>query len=170
MIKYYIAHKLKILFVGINPHPGSDRRRVPFSNNKMFWYLLRSAGLLPDSRDQLKNDTYLYEFYMNRFLVQHQCAVINIIDRPTVNISFLKRNEELLGRKRLSDVILYYSPRVVCFVGKITYQKFMGERQCTYGWKGLFGSSALYVMHTPLRGYADVRVKELKEILAKVSN
>jgi double-stranded uracil-DNA glycosylase len=36
----YVYKKPEILFVGINPHPGSFNRRVPFSNNKLFWYLL----------------------------------------------------------------------------------------------------------------------------------
>ena len=43
MIRYRYKNA-KILFVGINPHPGSFRRGVPFSNNKMFWYLLSDAG------------------------------------------------------------------------------------------------------------------------------
>ena len=48
---------VKILFVGINPHPGSwDRCGVPFSNNKMFWYLLNRAGLLQEAEHDLKND------------------------------------------------------------------------------------------------------------------
>jgi TDG/mug DNA glycosylase family protein len=36
MIAYKTSKNAKILFVGINPHPGSYRRGVPFSNNKMF--------------------------------------------------------------------------------------------------------------------------------------
>ena len=49
MIAYKVSKKAKILFVGINPHPGSYRRGVPFSNNKMFWYLLNRAGFLKTS-------------------------------------------------------------------------------------------------------------------------
>ena len=48
MIAYKTSKNAKILFVGINPHPGSYRRGVPFSNNKMFWYLLNRAGLLDE--------------------------------------------------------------------------------------------------------------------------
>ena len=43
MIAYKISKNARILFVGINPHPGSYRRSVPFSNNKMFWYLLNRS-------------------------------------------------------------------------------------------------------------------------------
>lgn len=38
MIQYQYLHS-QLLFVGINPHEGSFNRGVPFSNNKMFWYL-----------------------------------------------------------------------------------------------------------------------------------
>ena len=53
----------EILFVGINPHPGSYRRGVPFSNNKMFWYLLNRAGLLQEAESDLKNDESLKRIY-----------------------------------------------------------------------------------------------------------
>jgi hypothetical protein len=43
MIRYKYR-KAKILFVGINPHPGSFRRGVPFSNNKMFWICFLTQG------------------------------------------------------------------------------------------------------------------------------
>jgi uracil-DNA glycosylase len=54
MIACKISKNARILFVGINPHPGSYRRGVPFSNNKMFWYLLNRAGLLQEAESDLK--------------------------------------------------------------------------------------------------------------------
>lgn len=39
----------KLLFVGINPHHGPYCRRVPFSNNKLFRYLLARAGPLKEN-------------------------------------------------------------------------------------------------------------------------
>ena len=62
MIAYKISKNARILFVGINPHPGSYRRGVPFSNNKMFWYLLNRVGLLQEAESDLKNDRLLKEF------------------------------------------------------------------------------------------------------------
>ena len=44
MIRYRYINP-EILFVGIPSTPGSFNRSVPFSNNKMFWYLLSDAGL-----------------------------------------------------------------------------------------------------------------------------
>lgn len=59
MIVYKISRNARILFVGINPHPDSYRRGVPFSNNKMFWYLLNHAGLIQETETDLKNDQLL---------------------------------------------------------------------------------------------------------------
>ena len=52
----YIYRNSQILFVGINPHPGSFNRGVPFSNNKLFWYLLSEAGVTDEKRDELRDD------------------------------------------------------------------------------------------------------------------
>jgi double-stranded uracil-DNA glycosylase len=61
MIAYKISNNARILFVGINPHPGSCRRSLPFSNNKMFWYLLNRVALLQEPESDLKNDQLLKE-------------------------------------------------------------------------------------------------------------
>ena len=65
MIAYKTSKDARILFVGINPHPGSYRRGVPFSNNKMFWYLLNRAGLLQEAEKDLRNDQSLKRIYEN---------------------------------------------------------------------------------------------------------
>ena len=52
----YIYRNSKSLFVGINPHPGSFNRGVPFSNNKLFWYFLSEAGVTDEKRDELRDD------------------------------------------------------------------------------------------------------------------
>lgn len=164
MIEYNLFHGITILFVGINPHPGSNRRGVPFSNNKMFWYLLHAADLIQEPRSFLHNDTNLYQFYTHTFKDIYKYAIINMVDRESINVSFLKKNEGQAGRERLVHAIMIYQPMIVCFVGKITYQMFMDTKQCTYGWQTPISSSRIYVMHTPLRGSAHIRIDELKEI------
>jgi G:T/U-mismatch repair DNA glycosylase len=71
MIDYKISKNARILFVGINPHPGSYRRGVPFSNNKMFWYLLNRVGLLQEAENDLKNDHLLKGIYDEKFLPEY---------------------------------------------------------------------------------------------------
>ena len=57
MITYKTSINARVLFVGINPHPGSYRRGVPFSNNKT--YLLNRSGLLEEAESDLKDDRLL---------------------------------------------------------------------------------------------------------------
>lgn len=68
MIKYLYKDS-KILFVGVNPHYGSFRRGVPFSNNKLFWYLLSAAGIIEEKRDKLSDDEILRKFIKINLIV-----------------------------------------------------------------------------------------------------
>jgi double-stranded uracil-DNA glycosylase len=102
MIRYRYKNA-RILFVGINPHPGSFSRSVPFSNNKMFWYLLSDAGLLKESRDELRDDDLLRRLYSEAFNPLYRLGFINIIDRPTRDITEIRTGEEKSGRAKLSE-------------------------------------------------------------------
>lgn len=130
----------------------------------MFWYLLSDAGLLPVSREELKDDEFLRDLYETRFSQEYRLGLVNMIDRPSRDISDLKKGEEEPGRRRLERIIAKYQPRIVCFVGKVTYEKFTGIKKFDYGWKEPINESRIYVMHTPLRGEARVRIEELREI------
>lgn len=163
MIQYRYK-KPKILFVGINPHPGSFSRGVPFSNNKMFWYLLSGANYIKEKRTELGDDKILKNFYKEKFNTIYGLGFVNIIDRPTRNITEIKKHEELPGRKKISRIIKKETPKVVCFVGKITYEKFIGSKNFSFGWQEDINMSKAFVMHAPLRGEAIVRIMELKEI------
>ena len=164
MIEYKVSKHAKILFVGINPHHGSDRRGVPFSNNKMFWYLLNRAGLLEETESDLKDDRVLKSIYDKKFLPKYGLNFVNLVERPTRDVMELKKGEEQRGVHRLLKIIRTAQPKVVCFIGKVTFNTFQGCRQCRYGWQGDMGHSKVYVMHFPIRGPASVRVKELREI------
>lgn len=164
MIEYRVAGNLRILFVGINPHPGSYRRSVPFSNNKTFWYLLNRAGLLHEDENILKTDRGLKEMYDERFLPTYRLGFINLVERPTREVVELKSGEEKAGAERARETILTCKPKVACFVGKVTYNKFRGSRDCGYGWQENVGNSRIYVMHFPIRGPADIRIRELEEL------
>lgn len=164
MINYKLSKNAKILFVGINPHPGSFRRGVPFSNNKMFWYLLNKAGLLDESEMDLRSDSSLKHIYDTRFLGKYSLNFINLVDRPTIDVTELARGEERAGVRRALRTIKKLNPKVVCFIGKVTLNKFQGSRDCSYGWQAKIGSAQVYLMHFPIRGPAFIRLKELSEV------
>ena len=164
MIVYKISKNAKILFIGINPHPGSYRRGVPFSNNKMFWYLLNRAGLLQEAESDLKNDQLLKRIYDKKFLPEYGLNFVNLVDRPTIDVTELKKGEEQAGIRRALRVIRNYRPNVVCFIGKIAFNTFYSSRKCEWGWQTEIEGTRVYLMHFPIRGPASVRVKELIEV------
>lgn len=164
MIRYRYK-KPRILFVGINPHFGSSQRGVPFSNNKMFWYLLSDARILEETRDELRDDEVLRRVYKERFNKIYRLGFVNIINRPTRDITGLKKNEELPGRRRISRIITTEKPPVVCFIGKVAYEKYTGSKDFSFGWQGPINKSRIFVMHSPLRGEASVRTRELKDVM-----
>ena len=164
MIAYKISKNARILFVGINPHPGSYRRGVPFSNNKMFWYLLNRAGLLQEAESDLKSDQLLKRIYDKKFLPAYGLNFVNLVDRPTRDVGELKRGEAQAGVRRALRIIRTYRPKVVCFIGKIAFNTFYNSRQCDWGWQPQIGGTRVYLMHFPIRGTAAIRVKELAEV------
>ena len=162
---HYLYKKSQILFVGINPHFGSYEKGVPFSNNKMFWYLLSDAGIIRETRDELRDNNSLRLFYKTKFNKLYKLGLVNIIDRPTRDVSEIHTGEELPGRKKIYAIIKEQKPKIVCFIGKITYEKYIDSKDFTFGWqKKSIGETKFYVMHFPLRGEAVVRINELKEI------
>ena len=161
----YIYKKSTILFVGINPHPGSFNRGVPFSNNKLFWYLLSEAGMIDEKRDELRDDEVLKRVYKEKFNAVYGLGLVNIINRPTRDVTELNKSEEVPGRKRIFRIIRAEMPEVVCFIGKVAYEKYIGSKGFSFGWQNAIGTSRAFVMHFPLRGKAIVRIRELREIV-----
>jgi len=166
----YIYKRSKILFVGINPHPGSFNRSVPFSNNKLFWYLLSDAGMLDETRDELRDDEMLKWIYKEKFNAVYRLGFINIIDRPTRDVSEFRKGEERPGCKRVARIIKKEKPKVVCFIGRITYEKYIASKEFSFGWQDSIYGSKVFVMHFPLRGKAIVRVRELKKIRRSIQS
>lgn len=156
---------MRVLFVGINPSPGTYDRGVPFSNNKTFWYLLNRAGLIDEKISDLRDDVKLKQIYNTKFNSVYKFGLVNVINRPTPNVSSLVKGEENMGREKILGIIKRYKPRVVCFVGKIAYAKFSHEMQFGFGWQNDIYDSKSYVMHFPLHGKTSVRIRDLKLIL-----
>lgn len=134
MIIYKFSNNMKILFIGINPHYGSYRRGTPFSNNKTFWYLLNKAGLIHENED-LRNDTTLNHIYIHKFNQFYNLGFVNLIDRPTHDISELEKGEENTGRRRILLIIRKYEPPTVCFIGKVSFAKFSKSKNFNFRWQ-----------------------------------
>jgi TDG/mug DNA glycosylase family protein len=159
---------MNILFVSINPHPGSFRRGIPFSNNKTFWYLLNRAGVIKEKENDLRNDKTLKNIYETKFNQKYNLGLLNVVNRPTIDATSLKKGEEVKGRKFIHKIIKRYKPKVVCFIGRTSFEKFSGIKIFDYGWSSRIYNSKSFIMHFPIRGEASIRIRELKEIRDKL--
>ena len=169
MIRYIVPSNAKILFVGINPHYGSYARGVPFSNNKTFWYNLARSGIIKEPIEKLRSDKSLRDFYYKRF-ESYGLGFTNLVDRPSHDVSQLKRGEEAKGIERLMRMVREKKPKVVCFVGRVTYEKFAHKKRFEFGLQrerilGLL----VFVARFPIRGPSGIRIRELKR-LKKIAN
>ncbi|MGC8495801.1 MAG: uracil-DNA glycosylase family protein [Candidatus Micrarchaeia archaeon] len=165
-IRYKLSKNALIMFIGINPHHGSYMRHVPFSNNKMFWYLLSRAGIIDEPISALREDAKLREMYEGRFVQKYRLNFLNLVDRPTIDVSELRKGESAYGIRRALRAIKNYKPRLVCFVGKVTYETFSGVKGVHYGKQNDILESKVYLCHFPIRGPAKVRIAELRKIMA----
>ena len=169
MIRYKVSNRPRILFVGINPHHGSFRRGVPFSNNKTFWYLLNRAGVLEENAEEMRSDRALKHIYEAKFLQKYRLNFVKLVDHPTTQVTELKRGDEIPGVHLVQELIHRNRPEVVCFIGRVTYHKFLGNSHFRFGWQKSIESSRIFVMHFPIRGPSGVRIRQLKRILAHVT-
>lgn len=130
----------------------------------MFWYLLNRAGILEEEESDLRNDARLKHLYEQKLVARYRLNLINLIDRPTRDVTQLRRGDEKRGVQRALRIIRKYKPRVVCFIGKVTFNTFRGSTRCDYGWQENLFHSRVYVAHFPLRGLASIRVREFREV------
>jgi TDG/mug DNA glycosylase family protein len=79
-------------------------------------------------------------------------------------VTRLRRGEERAGVRRVLKIIETCRPKIVCFIGKIAFNKFFGSRKCDWGWQAGINDSKVFLMHFPIRGPAQVRVDELREV------
>ncbi len=165
MIVYNVPENALILFVGINPHPGSFRRGIPFSNNKNFWYILSRAGLIDTPVEDLRNEDNLRKVYSVDFPGVYRYGFMNLVDRPTINTAGLLKGEERDGVARIHNAIMTMKPRIVCFIGKVTYATFSGKKEFSIGLQDFrIHESLVYVASFPIRGPNSTRVAEMAEI------
>lgn len=111
----------------------------------------------------MKDDAKLKIIYKSRFNKTYALGFVNVINRATHDTTQLKKGEESSGRERIKKIIETERPKVVCFVGKVAYEKFSGQKNFDFGWQDDISGSKAFVMHFPLHGKAEVRVRELEE-------
>jgi double-stranded uracil-DNA glycosylase len=63
------------------------------------------VGLLQEAGSDLKNDQLLMGIYDKKFLPEYGLKFVNLVDRPTINVTELKKGDEQAGVRRALRII-----------------------------------------------------------------
>jgi TDG/mug DNA glycosylase family protein len=90
--------------------------------------------------------------YERRFVQKYRLNFLNLVDRPTTDVSELRKEESAYGIRRALRAIKKYKPRLVCFVGKVTYETFSGVKGVHYGKQNAIFESKVYLCSFSYKG------------------
>lgn len=129
---------LDLVFAGINPSLYSVERGHYFARpSNRFWPLLNQWGALPEPVTP-EDDARLPGIGI---------GLTDLVQRPSVSISDLRREEFEQGGALLSAKLRRFRPRAVCFVGVTGWRGFSGRPLKRYGLQDQsFAGVAMFVM------------------------
>ena len=84
---------------------------IRYQHKKPNWYLLSDAGIIEEGREELRRDEALKRMYEKKFNAVYGLGLINIINRPTRDVTELRKGEELPGRKKIFRIIKMEMPK-----------------------------------------------------------
>jgi mismatch-specific thymine-DNA glycosylase len=130
---------MKLVIVGCHPTESSVRVGHYYAGrDNEFWPMLFESGVVPEPFDY-RDDKRVIEFGI---------GLTDLVKRPSKDVEALKREDFAEGRIVLSQKLEEFSPRVVAFNGKLTYEQF-AQRKCKHGLqKELLYGARVYVLPT----------------------
>lgn len=119
----YLRKGMKLVIVGCNPSESSVRAGHYYAGRgNLFWPTLYESGVVPEP----------FDYPDDRRIIEFGIGLTDLVKRPTKGIEELTREDFAEGRIVLSQKLGEFSPRVVAFNGKLTYEQF-AQRKCAYG-------------------------------------
>lgn len=120
----HLRKNLYIVFVGFNPSLKSSETGHHYANpNNRFWKVLYESGLTPRK----------YSPYEDFKLLDLGYGFTNIVARPTKTAAEITKKEYKKGSEILREKLMFYRPRMVCFVGKGVYEQYSGRKKVDWG-------------------------------------
>lgn len=136
-----LAGQLAVVFCGINPGMLAAEQGHHFAGRgNRFWRTLHLAGFTPQ---QLRPE-------QDRKILQHQCGLTAVVDRPTARADQLSAEEFTAAAADFERKIAGHAPRFVAFLGKAAYAALSGQREVAWGRQpGRFGHATVWVLPNP---------------------
>lgn len=144
----YLRKGMKLVIVGCNPSESSVRAGHYYAGRgNLFWSTLHESGVVPEP----------FDYPDDRRIIEFGIGLTDLVKRPTKGVEELKREDFAEGRIVLSQKLEEFSPRIIAFNGKSTYEQF-SQRKCSYGLqKSLLYGAHVFVL--PLTSGANARGK-----------
>jgi TDG/mug DNA glycosylase family protein len=136
-----LAEQLNVVFCGINPGLLAAAQGHHFAGRgNRFWRTLHLAGFTPEELHP-END---------RSLLQYQCGLTAVVDRPTARADQLSADEFHTAATAFEHKIARHAPRCVAFLGKAAYAALSGQRKIDWGLQpDTFGNAAVWILPNP---------------------
>ena len=155
-----IAHRLRVLFCGINPglYSGAVGHHFARPGNR-FWPTLYAAGF---------TDRLLSPFE-ERELLKHGLGITNLVDRATGSADELSEPELVAGARRLKRKVEHYRPAFIAFLGISAYRTAFASKAARIGrQEERLGKSAVWILPNPSGLNAHYQLQRLAELFAQL--
>ena len=154
----YVGPAMRILLVGLNPSLYSADVGVGFARpGNRFWPAMLAAGLVDEARDP------------RRTLVEHRIGMTDLVKRATARAAELDASEFRLGHERITALVTWLRPTVVCFVGLGGWRAATDRHAVAGVQTQPIGSTIVYVMPNPSGLNAHATVDSLADHFAHVN-
>ena len=136
-----LADHLAVIFCGINPGMMAAAQGHHFAGRgNRFWRTLHLAGFTPEEV-RPEND---------RQLLQYQCGLTAVVDRPTARADQLSVDEFTAAAANFEQKIASHASRFVAFLGKAAYCALSRQREIAWGLQPTtFGTATVWVLPNP---------------------
>ena len=161
----HLRKGMKLVIVGCNPSESSVRVGHYYAGRgNEFWPVLFKSGVVPEP----------FDYHDDRRVIEFGIGLTDLVKRPTKGVEELKREDFAEGRIVLSQKLEEFTPHVVAFNGKLTYEQF-AQRRCKYGMqKELLYGAHVYVLpstsgaNNKFKNEKLVHFRKLARLVAKV--
>ncbi|HUP74862.1 MAG TPA: mismatch-specific DNA-glycosylase [Acidimicrobiales bacterium] len=155
----YVGPAMQLLLVGLNPSPYAADAGVGFARpGNRFWPAMVAAGLIDHANAREPR----------RLLVDHHIGMTDLVKRTTAKASEVDDVEFREGHARVTALVNWLAPAVVCFVG-LGGWRIAADRRAVAGRQTQpMGSAIVYVMPNPSGLNAHATVDSLAEHFREV--
>ena len=132
---------MKLVIVGCNPTESSVRVGHYYAGrDNPFWPILFKSGVLPEP----------FDYHDDKRVIEFGIGLTDLVKRPSKTPDTLAREDFAEGRIVLSQRLEEFTPRVVAFNGRLTYEQF-AQRKCKFGLQKerLYGARVFVLPATP---------------------